>query len=373
MRRGIIHIGMPRTGSTSLQAVLTTLRPQLGGVGLLYPELAPPGSPAGADVNHQPLGEALDGRRPARERAAALARLSGILGSTRADTVILSYEDFAVQKPGLGIPRIVHDLFKAHGFRTEVAIVVKPQFEQLNSAYAHLAQLVRETRTFRGFARQTWRSGRLDYAALIEPWRRAADGRVTAIPLRDARSEAPLLQRVVRDLGLADRLFPLMSAETQRLVTNRSPGPIAVEAARRLRRLRVHRQVRGHSRRIGHVLDDAAWSRGLDPEPFRGEAPEMRARVEARYALPNERFAHALWGVPWSAAVQQAPPRPPNELAGHAIPPETEAQIETLMAETVRHFGFRAPAPWQRVPADLAEAAAEHLARLVGYSRWRVP
>jgi hypothetical protein len=373
MRRGIIHIGMPRTGSTSLQAVLTNLRPRLGAVGLLYPELAPPGSPEGADVNHQPLGEALDGRRPPGERAASLARLSEILGSTRADTVILSYEDFAVQKAGLGIPQIVHDLFHARGFRMEVAIVVKPQFEQLNSAYAHRAQLVRETRTFRGFAGQNWRSGRFDYAALIEPWRRAADGRVTAIPLRDARSEAPLLGRIVRDLGLEDRLGPLMSAETQRLVTNRSPGPIAVEAARRLRRLRVHTQFRGHSRHIGHVLDDAAWSRGLDPEPFRGDAPDLRNRIEAHAALPNERFARALWGAPWSAVVKQAPARPPNELAGHAIPPGTEAQIATLMAETIRHFGFRAPAPWQRIPADLAEAAAEHLARLVGYTRWRVP
>ena len=78
MRRGIIHIGMPRTGSTSLQAVLTNLRPQLGALGLLYPELAPPGSPEGADVNHQPLGEALDGRRPARERAASLERVMNL-------------------------------------------------------------------------------------------------------------------------------------------------------------------------------------------------------------------------------------------------------------------------------------------------------
>ncbi|KAB1080313.1 hypothetical protein [Methylobacterium soli] len=364
---------MPRTGSTSLQAVLTNLRPRLGAVGLHYPALAPPGSPDGSDVNHQPLGEALDGRRPARERAASLARLSGVLASTRAETVILSYEDFAVQKPELGIPQIVHDLFQAHGFRMEVAIVVKPQFEQLNSAYAHLAQLVRETRTFRDFARQTWRSGRFDYAALIEPWRRAADGRVTAIPLRDVRSEAPLLGRIVRDLGLEDRLGPLMSAEAERLVTNRSPGPIAVEAARRLRRLRVHTQFRGHSRHIGHVLDNAAWGRGLDPEPFRGDAPDLRSRIEAHAALSNERFARALWGAPWGSVVKPAPARPPNELAGQAISPETEAQIESLMAETIAHFGFRTPAPWQRIPADLAEAAADHLARLTGYSRWRVP
>ncbi|WP_336486873.1 hypothetical protein [Methylobacterium nigriterrae] len=364
---------MPRTGSTSFQAVLTSLRPRLGATGILYPALAPPGGPEGQDVNHQPLGEALDGRRPAAERTESLARLGRILAETEADTVILSYEDFAVQKPGFAIPQVFHDLFRSRGFALEVAMVVKPPFEQLNSAYAHRAQLVLETRSFRDFARRHWRSGRLDYAGLIEPWRRAADGRVTAIPLRDARSEAPLLQRIVRDLGLEDRLGPLMSEETRRLVTNRSSGPLAVEAARRLRRLRVHRQFRGHSRHIGHVLDDAAWRRGLDPEPFRGDAPEMSARIEARCAASNDRFARALWGAPWASVVRDAPRRPPNELATRTIPPETEAQIAVLVAETTRHFGFREPPAWQRIPADLADAAAERLAHAVGYTRWRVP
>ncbi|MGU3538404.1 hypothetical protein [Methylobacterium sp. A54F] len=370
MRRAIIHIGMPRTGSTSLQEVLARLRPRLPEAGILYPRLAPTGSGPGADVNHQPLGEALDGRRSRSERRAALARLDAALANTQADTVILSYEDFAVQRPHFRVPATLAEAFGRHGFALEVAMVVKPAFEQLNSAYAHRAQLVQETRTFRAYGQAQWRSGRFDYGALIAPWRAAAEGRVTVIPLRDRRSAEPLLGRIVRDLGLADRLGGLIAGQAE-YRTNRSPGPIAVEASRRLRLQRVHRQVAGHPRRIGHVLDDAAWGRGLDPESFRGDAPEIRARMGERLAASHDRFARAMWGASWDAVVGEAPERAPNELAGRSLDAETEAVIAALMRETMGHFRFHSLPAWQRVPADLAEAATKRLAGLVGYG-WRV-
>lgn len=372
MRRAIIHIGMPRTGSTSFQALLTTLRPRLAEVGLLYPELAPPGSPDGADVNHQPLGEALDGRRPRAERAPALERLTEALRTTPADTVILSYEDFSVQKPGLRVPEALREVLRRQGFAMETAMVVKPPFEQLNSVYAHRAQLVVEPRSFRAFGRAHWRSGRFDYRALVAPWQAASEGRVTAIPLRDARSPAPLMERMFRDLRLWERVAPLLGQPDVHFVTNRSPGPLAVEASRRLRAMRVHRQVAFHPRRIGHVIDDAAWSRGLDPEPIRGDAPEIRARMETRFGPTNEAFARALWGAGWPSVVEEAPRRPPNELAARPISREDEESVALLMRETVDHFGFRTPPAWMRVPADLAERGVEGLERLVGYSRWRV-
>ena len=373
MRRGIIHIGMPRTGSTSFQAVLTNLRPRLAEAGILYPDLSPPGSRAGSEVNHQPLGEALDGRRPASERRWSLARLSDVLAETPADTVLISYEDFAIQKPSLGAPEALREVFQRNGFALEVAMVVKPVIEQMNSTYAHRIQLIQETRPFRTYARALCGSGRYAYHALLEPWRRAADGRVTGIPLRDVRSETPLLERMFRDLGLADRIGSLCGPEAYRFVTNRSSGPVVAEASRRLRRMRAHRQVPMHPRFVGHFLDDAAWSRGLDPEPLRGDAPEMRDRVEAVYGASNERFARAVWNLPWADVVRPAPERPPNELATRPIPPETEGQIESLVAEAVRHFGLVMPPSWRRIPADLSEAGVAGLARLVGYSRWRVP
>lgn len=372
MRRAIIHIGMPRTGSTSFQTLLATLRPRLAGIGLLYPELALPGAHAGADVNHQPLGEALDGRRPRAERAPSLERLSDALRATDADTVILSYEDFAVQKPRFRVPATLREVFARHGFAMETAMVVKPPFEQLNSAYAHRAQLVVEPRDFRAFGRAHWHSGRFDYAGLIAPWRTACGGRVTAIPLRDARSPAPLMERIFRDLRLWERVSPLLGEPDVTFVTNRSPGPLAVEASRRLRAMRVHRQVGSHPRAIGHVLDGAAWSRGLDPEPIRGDAPEVKARMENHFARTSDAFARDLWGTAWSRVVEDAPAKPPNELAARPISRDEEERVDLLMRETMRHFGFRALPAWKRAPAYLAERGVAAVERIVGDSRWRV-
>lgn len=373
MRRAIIHIGMPRTGSTSLQEVLASLRPKLEAAGLLYPELAPPGSPPQANVNHQPLGEALDGRRPRTERAAALRRLDRALAATAADTVILSYEDFSVQRAAFRVPETLRAAFARRGFALEVLMMVKPPFAFLNSAYAHRAQLVREGGSFRDYLRLHWRSARLDYRALVAPWAEAADGRVTAVPLADRRSDAPLVARAVEALGLQDRLGPLLGQDVRGYATNCSSGPVAVEASRRLRRLGLHRHTAGHPREIGHVIDRAAWARGLDPVPFCGDAPDYRARVEERTFESRERFARLAWGQPWDAVVAPGRNLAPNELAHGPIETATEAEVEAVMRETMCHFGFRPPAPWLGGAAAWIEGRAQDALCWAGFeSRWRV-
>ncbi len=373
MRRAIVHIGMPRTGSTSFQEVLTRLRPRLDSAGICYPALAPLGSPGSDDVNHFRLGQALDRRRPAAERRDALARLDGILGTTRADTLLLSYEDFSVQRSCWSVPETLRALFARHGFALEAALVVKPQGEQLASAYALRTQVVCEGRTFRGFLRGEGASGRYDYAARLEPWRRAAAGRVVAVPYRDRRSDAPLLRRLIDGLGLGERLAPLMEPADLDYRTNRSSGPVAVEAARRLYRLGVHRQVIGHPRRLGHVLDDWAWARGLDADRFRGDDPEGLVRVAMRFASANARFAASCWGQSWDAVVATAPAAPPNELAARPIAPETEALVDALVTAATAHAAFRPPPAWRRHAAHLLEEARERAGDAIGFPVWRVP
>lgn len=371
IRRAIVHIGMPRTASTSLQAILTDLRPQLSGLGILYPRILPHGF-LGPCLNHQPFGETLDGRRPRREKAECLEGLARELAGTDADTVILSYEDFALQQVRFKVPEILRTILERHGFAMEVAIVVKPQSEHLNSLYAHRAQLVREHRTFGQFACAVWRSGQFDYEALAAPWISQTNGRITAVPLRDHRSDVPLVERFFSALGLQDRVGPLIGASERTLVENRSPGPIAVETSRRLRRLRVREQTRTPPRDIGRFIDRSAWSKGWDETTFRGNDPEGFRRIDTHFAAANERFARTAWGQPWTAVVKEAVPRPPNELAGQSLSPDVEAQIATLMADAMAYFGFRRLPAWWSASADAVEAAAARLPRLVGYTGWRI-
>src|ERR1700742_4938469 len=93
MRRAIIHIGMPRTGSTTFQHVLAHARHRLEKAGILYPDLTPRSPSATPHISHQHFGETLDGRRPRHERRELLRRLSGALARRDCDVVVVSYED----------------------------------------------------------------------------------------------------------------------------------------------------------------------------------------------------------------------------------------------------------------------------------------
>lgn len=363
---------MPRTGSTSFQEVLARLRPQLASVGICYPKLAPVGSPEAVDINHHRLGQALDRRRPAADRRNGLARLDAVLSSTQADTVILSYEDFAVQRPRWHVPTILRDVFTRHGYAMDVALVVKPQAEQLGSAYALRAQVLGEAGIFRDFVRRDGFSARYDYAARLRPWREAADDRVVAVPLRDRRSEATLLNRLIDGLGLTVRLNPLLSPVDLDYRTNRSSGPVVVEASRRLRKMGLHRQLTGHPRLLGHFLDEWAWARSLDAEQFRGDAPETLAQVEAHHAESNALLASNCWGCSWDQVVARAPQATANELATRSIPPETEAMIEQLMTDAIAHAAFRAPPAWRQRADYMIGQVASRFAELAGYPIWRV-
>ena len=371
MRRAIVHIGMPRTGSTSFPEVLTRLRPDLDGVGICYPRLAPAGSHASAAVNHHPLGQSRDGRRTETPDRASLNRLARVLAETEADVVVIAYEDFAAPRPDPGIPALLADLFRRSGFAMEVVLVVKPQAEQLASAYALRTQVLAEARTFRGFVRREGYSDRYDHGARLDPWRRAADERFRVVPVRDRRSPAPLLERLVAELGLADRLGPLLAPDALRDPTHRGSGPFAVEASRRLHALGLHRRVVGQRRRLGHRLDGLARARGLDAETFRGEARDAIAAVEAYHGEANERLGALAWGRSWASVVARAPAARPNELAGRPLPAEAEAAVEALVAEVVAHAGYHAPPAWLRRVDAIVEDGIERLADLIGRPTWR--
>ena len=372
MRRAIIHVGMPRTASTTIQRILARLRPELIEVGVLYPELTPNSAAHEPHISHQHFGEALDGRRPRREAQELLQRLSDELERTGSDVVLLSYESFVQQRRAPEISSILRSVFERHGFRMEAVVGVKPQSEQLNSTYSHRVQFMREKRAFADFARLSERSGRFAYHELIEPWLVACDGRVRAIPLRDRRSAAPVVDRFMAELGLTDRVSPLLGADDLTLVENRSPGPVAVEVSRRLRSMRVHARIRVRPREMMRSVECAALERGLDKVAFKGAGREFRARMDTLFQDTNSRFATALWGQPWSAVVAPEPEHPVNEIAGRPVDPATEHHIGAILRDACRQFDVAPVRPWTSGPVELLIDGGEALQRVLRISRWRV-
>lgn len=372
MRRAIVHIGMPRTGSSTFQFVLWHRREELEKLGILYPDLTPRSAAQTPHMSHQHLGEAMDGRRPRSEGRELLDKLSDRLAETACDTVVISYEDFIQEKRAGAIAARLRATFDRHGFEMRAVVAAKPQAEHLNSIYSHRMQMMLERRLFAEFVPLFKRSKRFDYGGLLEPWLVACAGRVQGVPIRDLRSPAPLVRRLLEAAGLDDRVGPLLLPDDLVRVENRSPGPVAVEVSRRLRSIRVHARLATTPRTMMNAVDVMARERGLDRVPFKGVGPELRAEMAALYANTNDRFAQALWDRPWSAVVAPEPVHPVNEIGTGLIAPDTEDAIETIAAEACRSFGVRRNRPWTAPFVEQATDAGGWLERKLRLSKWRV-
>lgn len=366
-RRAIIHIGMPRTGSTTFQYILAHARDGLEKAGILYPDLTPRSARATPHISHQHFGETLDGRRPRRERDELLQSLSAKLARTECDVVVVSYEDFFEQQPRFQVPRLLDGFFGQHGFTTEALVVVKPQSEFLNSIYTLRSLLMRERQGFANFTKRYAGSGRFAYDRLIEPWMDEFSGRVHALPVRDKRfPKAQLIPRILTALGLDQRVTPLIEQREMSRVENRSPGPVAVEVSRRLREMRTHARLRVRPREMMRVVQRLARERGYDRDRFNGIQPELRAELAAHYRNTNDRFAHAVWSTGWDDIVAPEPQRPVNELIPGLIDPEIETAITEIIDQASRQFAVPPRhSPLDR-PLNLAGEQFEALQRRLG-------
>ena len=358
MRRAIVHIGTPRTGTTTLQRILSSHRGELERRLVLYPDLTP-ASAAEPHLSHQHLGEALAGRRPARERRELLDRLDRQMAATSCDTVVLSYEALCLIPAAFRAPQTLAELFARHGMAMQTVLTIKPQAEYLNSTYTWRTQFLREGRPFRDFVRGHVGAGALDYERLAKPWRAASAGRLTAIAVRDPAGEQPLVGRVFAALGLAERVGELMSEADLGLVENRSPGPVAVEICRQLCAGGAAFALESRSRAATRFVEQVARAQGYDSSAFMGLDDEMRAEIEARWRAANARFAERVWGAEWAGRVACEPPRPANEIAGRPISAQTASVLRDMLQETLAAFciELRSPAATRLLRAALLPLA----------------
>ena len=187
MRRAIIHIGTPRTGTSAFQTLLLSHRDQLLDRGVLYPNLTPCSSPL-PHLNHQHLGEAF-GRKP-ENRKELLTKLDSTLADTAADVVLLSYESFCLPPHRTAAPKLLCGLLARRGFRPEVLMTVRPQASYILSQYTWRIQFLREARPFRAAFLKDFTEPRYDYLHSLRTWARLPTGACTRSAARRQASAA---------------------------------------------------------------------------------------------------------------------------------------------------------------------------------------
>jgi hypothetical protein len=355
VRRAIVHIGTPRTGTTSVQANLAAHRKALREVGILYPELTPR-STSIAHLSHQHLGETLDGRRSRRERTELLSRLDEALIPTDIDVVILSYEGLCITPSFYGVPTILAELFGRRGFDLEVLLTVRSQASYAQSQYLWRCQFLREKQFFaEAFScdlRQ--RQRRYDYNAIFDDWARAKPSRFHVVPVHDRTSTAPLVERIFAQLELTDRLEQSLTAAEFARVENRSPGPASVEVSRRVRNRSLLSIDQARAIAVTDFIGREALVHGLDSEPFQGLDDATVTWVEAKFADSNEQLAQRVWGMGWSQRIAPMVLGPVNEFG--ARPPERPVIqcLEEITNAACQKFGISGGATFNSVKQVLS-------------------
>ncbi len=322
----IVHIGLPKTGSTSIQRMLCVLTGPLRKRGIHVPSAGQNAPGVHLNLVHEYVGS-----REYRPLAGGWAELSRELHeSATARRFVISAESFSGQRPkDAAIPRIA-GLARAADLDVEIVAYVRPQHRLIESGYSEMCKGF-EMRPFDAFLEARLDSGRYDYNERFRPWREAFGNRLVVYPLEAARMPAGLLPHFLAVLGV-----PELSARVALPRLNRRLGAKQLEVAR-LVAVALHDEMLDRdtaSRLLGSVLR-AVSTRLIDDAPFVGLDPEQRRAVAERFAESNARFARD-YGIDADGVLFRSPTVVEGERGNRAAWEDFTEHERTTVTQLVR-------------------------------------
>lgn len=279
MKRCLLHIGAPKTGSTALQQFLAANRARLRRGGLDYPDVSLRGH------GHHDLAFLVGGGYPewATPQDRPLRDLVRDLAAAAADsgTVVLSSENFYLQPAPAGIARV---LARA-GIRardTRIVVYLRRQDEAHLSWYNQAVKAQGYTGTL---AKNIAETGKLwNYALQLAKWA-AVFGKDNLDVRVYQDSDADIRRDFLRLAGLAEKGFKFPAEDTNSRINTE-----ILEFQRRVNRLPLTpQQKRGAHKELIALTARTARARLFEDRPLLGV--KERAAILARHAKGNETVA----------------------------------------------------------------------------------
>lgn len=334
-RRVVVHIGLEKAASTTLQASLVAASAEMARRGIAYPRIG-----GGSAKVQRAVHEAV---APGGDEAARAAAREALRAAASQDchTLVLSGETLHSHGPD-ALRRFLAGAGWADAQVTALALVREPA-GWLNSRYAFRTSMFRHSERFARFVRASLRRGAVDWERVFAAWLEAPDISFAAVPLAARGDPRPVVVRALAAAGLGD--VPL-AGSVQR---NEAVDPRTVEAARRLRRYRLP-QRHGQRLKVRNVLFGQAVSEGWSGR-FQGLDEALAAHIDAATRAGNDRFAQRVWGAPWEAVYDMPQRRGlvPNEWPRGAMQHEEAALARVV--ETVAQITGLARRPFSGIRA----------------------
>lgn len=337
--RLVLHVGLPKTGSTHLQAQVFRHREALGALGL--------GVTATATRGYW---------RPPYNLAREL------MGDPAFDPGLGTWQDLATELRGMQEPvalvscemlascigdadrleRLAGVAAEAGRSLTILAVVREP-IGWMNSTYQQNVRDFAVTERFDPFRRRLLAEGALDFGAIFRPVVEDARIELVAVPHERARAEGPLVF-LMESLGLdaeATRRLPIVEGRE-----NVSVGPLTLEVAR-LVGLALQARVPGFSiqyprdRNLRRTFRSLAQDAGWNTRPFWGWSEAAVGETLVSLAPSLDAFAQRMWGTPWPDPSPQG--REQNVADLSAIDGDEAARVMEVVARM--HSLIQGPDP----------------------------
>ncbi len=293
-----LHIGLPKTGSTSIQTTILTNRSRLAGHGIYVPQTGTDG------LRHNHHEIALEFLK-SREQVAPGGLLDALRGELEdaghPGHVLISAESLHARLHNPHYVARLRDAFSAMGYGLRLIAYLRPQVAYINSFYSQDSKYLTNTLDVDAFVTRALSVNRYNYRALLMPAFRMEGVETIYRPFNREIVESGVVEDFLAALGLDATAIGAMTISPPR---NISPGPKSVAAFVELgRRVSAHgidlslsdrREVRRAVLKLG---DRLKWNQN----GFSGINATQAQSIRDRFAKGNDVLASKVWSRRWEA------------------------------------------------------------------------
>ncbi len=346
MRTCHLHIGLHKTGSTTLQTMILANHARLAAHGIYVPRTRTDGY---ARAHHQLAWELL-GQKTRDVAAGGFDELRTELAArAMPDDILVSSEDFEwclASRPRL---RRLRNVFTEMGYRLRLIAYVRPQIASINSVYAQVTKTLSNTAGFEAFVADAIGLRRFDYASALLPLLDMKRIEVAFLPFNREAVKRGISQDFLAALGLDEAAIAGMDIPDAK---NVRPGPKTVAACRELAcRLAdsgialdpVSRRLA--SRAVLRLSEQSNWNE----TGFSGIGAVEAETMRKHFAEGNAVFAQRVWNRSW------------EDVYGAdcwTAPPLSTFERETADPRDASDFDHVVEGAWRRLKARDAKGLA---------------
>ncbi|CAN5420032.1 hypothetical protein BH10PSE7_BH10PSE7_33070 [soil metagenome] len=297
MRRCIIHIGLHKTASTSLQRMIGENQAFLNANGFYVPEITTEEYRFG----HHSLSFEFSDLRVRRNKAMLYTGLARELKQQgMPEQILLSSEDFSrrIHQP-VFLNRLVK--WMGHlGYGVNVAAYIRPQHTAIQAMYTQRLKMWGVDLTFEEFWPTIMAGTNYDYDRRFKRLLESSEIGARLFPFNSEVFAEGIHHHFLRNIGVpAQRLRELHIPEDR----NIAPGPKTIAALMAISDLLKTAGItakRDDVEWMVRLIRQMAKVKGWDAERYNALTPEIFAVIEEHYRASNESFAPRAFGRAWA-------------------------------------------------------------------------